>query len=100
MLFNLFIDCEMKMKQKPITPYARLLDEFKAFCDAIDYRSRITMFFFKKSSLKEGGWSMSEVYERTRAADTLGYDVVIEAADDGLRFKYVKKIPNRSWSAR
>lgn len=58
------------------------------------------MFFFPKKRLNEA-WSLAEVYERTSAANQLGYDVYLSADEDGLRFKYVEKRPERipsNWS--
>lgn len=77
------------------TPYQHLLDEYRDFVMSV-YRGGRSMFFYKKTDL-QFGWSLVDIYERTRAAAQLGYDVVLEAKDDGLHVKYREKIPQMPW---
>ena len=80
------------MRQKPINPYTRLLMDIRAFCGELKYRPTKTMFFIKKADLRGSSYSLDDIYERTRAAEQLGYEVHVIAEDDGLRFNYVKKV--------
>lgn len=85
------------MKTKPVTPYARLLEQFKEFCDDVFYRPNPPMFFYPKNNLKDG-WNLVDVYERTAAANTLGFDVMLTAKENGLQVTYIKKLPSRPWN--
>lgn len=79
------------MKEKPITPYARLLERARQLAfDAKNPRRRL-MWTYPKGRLSEG-WQLSDLQERVGAADQLGYDVVLRKADDGLRVEYVKRL--------
>lgn len=76
------------MKTKPINPYSALLSR------AQKYRSRVInpvkkgMWQYPKNRLDEG-WALKDLWERTAAANQLGYDVKLEATDAGLEVKYV-----------
>ncbi len=39
------------------------------------------------------GWALQDLYERTKAAEQLGYDVQPVANDEGLSVRYKKQIP-------
>lgn len=81
------------MKRK--NPYQRLLEDFQLFANSVKYPRRLSMFWFSRPDLIAGkSWSLREVYERTQAANTLGYDVVIVADKDGLTIQYRKR-PDR-----
>lgn len=77
---------------KPITPYTRLLSQVKQWVHSATYRHTTAMFMFPKAKLGIG-WSVLDLYERTKAADQLGYDVIVKAADDGLHVQYIKRVP-------
>ena len=81
----------MSIRPKPKTPYQHLLEDVKKWAFGVVYPKRTTMFFYKKDSLRAGSWVLWDVYERTKAADTLGYDVKITAEEDGLYMRYVKR---------
>jgi hypothetical protein len=87
------------MKTKPVTPYARLLKQFIKYCDYVEYRDNRKMFLFKRDELLKG-YSLSDVYERTRAADQLGFDVILRTDADGLHVEYIRRIPKRPWNVR
>lgn len=72
-------------------PYDRLLEEIKGYCAGIRHRREVAMYFYPKNRLFEG-WSLLDVYERTQAAEQLGYDTLLSANDAGLRVIYKKKI--------
>ncbi len=56
------------------------------------------MFLYPKNRLKEA-WALTDVYERTLAAQELGWTVVIRADQDGLHVDYAKKLPtSRPWN--
>lgn len=78
-------------------PYQRLLEEIRDWCRLVTYRHEVTMFVYPKYKLNEG-WSMKEVWDRTAAAEQLGYDVQIIADNDGLTIKYKKKLPKVPYS--
>jgi hypothetical protein len=80
------------MKEKPVTPYARLLEKVNDFASKVAYPRRVAMFWYAKAKLGDG-WSLTDLYERTKAADQLGYDVVLLAKDDGLHVQYVQRRP-------
>lgn len=75
------------MSTKRKNPYTALLEEAKRGFFKFQYPKRKSMFFFEKSKLKTG-WTLDEVYQRVSAADTLGWEVILEAKDDGLHMTY------------
>jgi hypothetical protein len=83
-------------KTKTVTPYQRLLEDARDFARKVKYRHRTTMWLYDKAKLGTG-WSLVDLYERTAAAEQLGYDVVLEANENGLLVKYVKKVPETPW---
>jgi hypothetical protein len=85
------------MKTKPITPYQRLMDDFKAFANAVEFRKRKPMWNYPKDKL-DGGWDLTDLYERVAAADQLGYDVRLLATEGGLEVQYIEKNPKRPWN--
>lgn len=87
----------MEMRTKPITPYQRLMEQFKCFANSVEYRKRIPMWTYPKNKLTES-WSLKEVYERVVAAEQLGYDVQLSATEGGLEVKYIEKAPKRPWN--
>ncbi len=51
------------------------------------------MFTWEMSQLThQKGWRLDELYQRTIAAQTLGYEVVIEADENGMKASYRKSI--------
>lgn len=77
-------------KPKPITPYARLLEEIKKWAFKVRNRHKVQMWMWEKAKLAEG-WRLDSLHERIRAAEQLGYEVTLTANDQGLYVWYVKK---------
>lgn len=77
-------------KQKPKTPYQHLLERAREWAHSVNYGHRTTMWKYPKGKLGDG-WSLTDLYERTRAADQLGYDVTLVAGDEGLCVVYRKR---------
>ena len=74
-------------------PYTRLLGEIKEFCFKVEFRHVKVMWNYPKNRLGEG-WELSSLYQRTQAAEQLGYDVQLVANDEGLSVQYKKKTPS------
>jgi hypothetical protein len=83
-----------KKKAKQVTPYQRLLDSVREYLWTVRAPKTQLMWFYPKAKLN-AGWYLTDLYERTKAADQLGYDVVLVAKDDGLHVKY-RKLPDTS----
>lgn len=83
------------MKQKPKTPYQHLMEDFRAFGMKVARAANFSRHMFTLANAKEGGsWKLDDVYERTMAAQQLGYVVELEATNDGsLIIKYCEKRP-------
>lgn len=81
------------MKTKPKTPYQRILEDIKEFCHKVRYRHQKTMWTYPKNLLGEA-WAMGSLYERTMAAEQLGYEVHLIANSEGLTVIYKKHVPN------
>ena len=54
--------------------------------------NRINMFHYPKSGINTSSWNLRDLYERTQAAQQLGYEVILSTTDDGLFVKYQKKL--------
>ncbi len=89
----------MAQKTKPITPYARLLAAFRQYVSAVEYPHTKYMWRYPKKRLHEG-WQLTDLAERVAAADQLGFDVVLQNDDDGLKVLYRKKRPETPWEVR
>ena len=50
------------------------------------------MWTYPKDKLNVN-WNLTDLYERSRAAQTLGYKVIIEATDKGIEIYYAEKLP-------
>jgi hypothetical protein len=83
------------MKTKPISPYARLLNEFRDYVNGIDFRRRARMWTYPKEKLAQSQWYLYDLAERTSAADQLGFDVQLKVKDGALEVWYIKRPPDR-----
>jgi hypothetical protein len=77
-------------KEKPITPYQRLMTKARGFSAQVLYPEKKTMWHYPKAKLSIG-WSLADLWERTAAAEQVGYDVRLKATDAGLVVEYVKR---------
>lgn len=80
------------MTYKPKTPYQWLLERFEKLETQIRYPDERFMFRFPKDTIRTTGYRLDGVWERTKAAQQLGYEVVVKAEDDDLRIHYRKKV--------
>lgn len=85
------------MKTKRITPYKRLKDQFLEFANKCLIRRRRNMWMYPHAKLNEG-WRLHDLWERTAAAEQIGYDVQLRADKDGLHVEYIAKLPERPWN--
>ena len=74
-------------------PYIMLLGHIKEYCHKVRFRHTVEMFNYPKNNLS-GSWNLTDLYERTKAAEQLGYDVQLTANDVGLIVHYKKKVPD------
>lgn len=81
---------------KKENPYLRLKRVALEWVVTVNFPHIKTMWNYPIKDLKTG-WQLQDLYERTAAAKTLGYDVVLEANDDGLRVIYRKKPASMPW---
>ena len=77
---------------KRVTPYQRLFKEVQEFVFSVKYPQKADLFFYSKSEINSGSaWRLDAVYQRTMAAQSLGYEVIITADGNGLQMSYRKK---------
>lgn len=74
-------------RMKPVNPYSRLLQEIRTFVLNLRNRKTVTMWRYPKEKLQQG-WSLTDLWDRVSAANQIGWEVIIEAGDDGLTVKY------------
>jgi hypothetical protein len=82
----------MERKSKPKTPYQRMLEDFREYAMKVRSARRVLMWVYPKDRLNNS-WTLGDLNERVKAADQLGYDVIVEAKDEGLRVVYRKRAP-------
>jgi hypothetical protein len=85
---------EFTMKIK--TPYQRLLEAVRKFHSGVFHPHTKQMWSYPKDKLKDS-WSIADLYERVAAAGTLGYDVILQAKEDGLYVMYRKRPDDLDW---
>lgn len=77
-------------------PYQALMEEIKKFCHKVMYPKTKPMWTYPKKDLNTT-WNIKDLYERTAAAEQLGWDVILKATDNGLEVKYQEKRPEVSY---
>lgn len=87
------------MKEKPVTPYQRLLEAMRKFAGEVEYPKRQRMWVYAKNDLGKG-WDLTKLNERALAAQQLGFDILLKPTDEGLEIWYVQKRPERPWELR
>jgi len=81
-------------RTKRIMPYERLMQRVCMYQSKVVSPRVRGLWSYPKDRLAEG-WPLTSLYERTKAADTLGYDVRLRAMEDGsLRVEYVERVPS------
>ena len=83
----------MGKKQKPITPYRRLLDNRREWALQVQHPLRRTMWSYPKGKLGEN-WSMRSLADRVAAADQLGWDTALFVNPDGDLVVQYRKRPD------
>lgn len=69
-----------------------LLKEIRAWVWRLKFLETVVMFYWPEDKLRsEKAWRLDDVYQRTLAARSLGYEVIIEADEKGMAMKYRKK---------
>lgn len=77
-----------------LNPYERLKRVGKEFAEAVKYRHTATMFTLSKKEVEQNNYSLLEIYQRTAAAQQVGYEVhLVVRNDDTLVIQYVKAPP-------
>lgn len=89
----------MSKKRNIVTPYQRLLQAFREYVSEVRYPHQRLMWVYPLAKLGNG-WDLVDLRQRVAAADQLGYEVVLDAVDDGLRVMYRKKRPEAPWEVR
>ena len=76
-----------------MTSYMKLKTKFAKYTQEIRARTPRYMWTYPKEKLAGTSWNLSDLYERTKAANTLGWTVEITAEDSGLVVRYVQQLP-------
>jgi hypothetical protein len=66
--------------------------EGNEFYDKMNGRKCITMWTYPKEKLN-CSWMLSDLWDRTMAAQALGWDVIIDADEKGIHVRYAEKLP-------
>lgn len=72
-------------------PYTALLERAQEFAASVQYRHTKTMWTYPRGRLSQG-WRLDTLAERVKAADQLGYDVILTTVDDALVVQYRKRV--------
>ena len=80
------------------TPYQMLLNDVREFCRKLQARhNRALSYCDKERLIADDRWCLRDIYEKTFAAQDLGYEVHLVANEKGLHFKYVENVPDIPW---
>jgi len=71
---------------------AELRKQGHEFFDKILNRDTRVLFTYAKERIGSS-WSLEDVWERTMAAQALGFNTIIRADDKGLHIDYAKTLP-------
>ena len=80
----------MTTKQKPKNPYVRLVEDLQGLVRKILSPHRRQMFTFDVNALNHP-WALAAIFQRTHAAQQLGYTVEVIADSNTLKFQYVQR---------
>ena len=80
------------------TPYSRLLNKIKKFSEELKLAHTANMFAISKQDLGKS-YGFQDIWERTMAAQQIGYEVVIKADLEGIHINYRKtvSVPTMWW---
>lgn len=76
-----------------MTPRQRLYEKVKAYTSRLQALRTVSLWWYRKADLSSNNYDLSRLYQRALAAQSLGYEVVLHADDDGLYVRYREKIP-------
>lgn len=76
---------------KTMTPYAKLKQDIKEFVNRLRLPQVVTMWCYPKNKLNSG-WDLTDLYNRTHAANACGWDVILKATDDGIVVSYRQRM--------
>lgn len=79
---------------KKLNPYHRLMNEALDWANKVVYAKRRTMWVYPKAKLNER-WQLRELWERTKAAEQIDFEVRLIASEEGLKVQYIEKRPDR-----
>lgn len=83
----------MIVNKKP-TRYQQLKVAVREFAHQVANPKRVVMWTYPKAKLADGNWNLADLYERVKAAESLGYDVALSSECSGLVVCYVAKRPS------
>lgn len=91
------------MKTKPVNPYDRLLGDVRRYLSDVRSPTRKRLWVYPKEELnKRAVFALLDLWERTAAADLLGFDTALKSTDEGLVVEFRKR-PDESklpWSLK
>jgi hypothetical protein len=79
-----------------MNPYNRLKEIAQEWMRKVQHPHTVLMWRYPKSKLGDS-WTLRDLWDRTAAAEQLGYDVKVVAKEDGLCVYYVKHLPSIPW---
>ena len=75
-----------------MTPYRRTLDAFRKFARSVRYPDEKLLTEFAVGDVRAGSnFSLQKLYQRTAAANKLGWDVHLRADETTFTAHYVKR---------
>ena len=80
-------------RPKPQTPYQRLIRAVRKYVSETKNPKQIPMWKYSRKNLRDL-WKLDALYERTYAAQQLGYDVILKT-DEEWFYVYYQKRPSK-----
>ena len=78
------------MKNKPITPYQRLLTKFTALNSKIEFPQKKFLWTYPHEKLGSG-FTLRDLWDLVATAEMLGWDTILEANEEGIHVSFRKK---------
>lgn len=82
-----------KAEKEQKARFNSLKREANELYDALSGRRKILMWTYPKEKLGVN-WNLQDLWDRTAAAQTLGWDVIIESSVEGIKVYYAAKLPS------